>query len=376
MTTALRRLGSVRSRVVLGAYVPARTASWPAFSRLFVAGDDRGWSIDDDRARLTATAERLGYQIAPASWTRFVRRQSVFHHDHFSALQPHWLESSHRLGLSYFHGRPGTPDAPEFDRAYDALRRNARRIDRIQVTHAEMQELVVGAGVDGDRVFRIPIGVDIERFPLRDATARAEARTALGLPSSGFVIGSFLKDGVGLGEGREPKLVKGPDTLVATIERLRAAIPELVVLLTGPARGFVRRGLERLDVRVRHIQLRTRDELARAYYASDVSLVTSRQEGGPKAVLESMATGVPLVTTRVGQAQELVVDGRNGLLADVDDVEALADAVVRVREDAALAEALRKAGRAIAEANAEARLDDRWAALLDGFVLTKAARAG
>ena len=93
-------------------------------------------------------------------------------------------------------------------------------------------------------------------------------------------------------------------------------------------------------------------------------------------MLESMATGVPLVTTRVGQAQELVVDGRNGLLADVDDVEALADAVVRVREDAALAEALRKAGRATAEANAEARLDDRWAALLDGFVLTKAARAG
>ena len=52
MTTALRRLA-------LGTYVPARTASWPEASRLFVVGDDFGWSIDDDRERLTATARRL-----------------------------------------------------------------------------------------------------------------------------------------------------------------------------------------------------------------------------------------------------------------------------------------------------------------------------
>ena len=82
---------------------------------------------------------------------------------------------------------------------------------------------------------------------------------------------------------------------------------------------------------------RTRAELGRAYHALDVYLVPSRQEGGPKAVLESMATGVPLVTTRVGQAQELVEDGRNGLLVGVDDSEALAASAVRVHADAALA---------------------------------------
>jgi len=327
------------------------------YSKLFVVGDRLGWSIDDDRARLVATARRLGYDVGSNAFLRFARRRSVFQHNHFNALQPRWLDSSHRLGLSYFHGRPGTPGYPEFDRAYDTLRRHAGRIDRVQVTHAEMHELVVGAGVDADRVFTIPIGVDLEHFPL-------------GPERSGpaFVIGSFVKDGVGMEDGVQPKLLKGPDTFVAVVERLREVIPELSVLLTGPARGYVRRELDRLGIPHSHALLSSRAELGRTYHGVDVCLVTSRQEGGPKAVLEAMASGVPLVSTRVGQATELVRHGENGLLADVDDVDALVAAVERVHGDAELRRRLRTAGRATAEAHAEERLDPLWARLLEGFV--------
>lgn len=361
MTASLRRL-------TLGAFVAARTASWPEASRLFVVGDDFGWSIDDDRARLTATAARLGYEVAPPQWARFARRQAVFNHDHFGALQPRWLDSSHRLGLSYFHGRPGTPGYPEFDLAFETLRRHASRIDRVQVTHAEMHELVVGAGVDPDRVFRIPIGVDIDRFPLGDDAARSSARAVLGVPASAFVVGSFVKDGVGLGDGDEPKPIKGPDALVTTLARVRYGAPELFVLLTGPARGFVRGELERLGIPYRYVRLDSRDGLAGAYHALDVHLVASRQEGGPKSVLEAMASGIPLVTTRVGQVDEVATDGKDALVADVDDVDALAAAVLRTRDDAALRDGLRTAGRRTAERYADERLDDRWAELLEGFV--------
>jgi glycosyltransferase involved in cell wall biosynthesis len=353
---------SAATRIALAAYVPARTRAWEDHSRLFVVGDDIGWSIDDDRSRLTATAERIGYAVAPASWARFARRQSVFAHEHFGALQPRWLESSHRLGLSYFHGRPGTPGYPEFDRAFDALRKHAARIDRVQVTHGEMQDLVRSAGVDSAKVFRIPIGIDLEHFPLGDVEARRAARADLGIPESAFVVGSFQKDGVGFGAGDEPKTIKGPDVLVAVLEQLR--IPELFVLLTGPARGYVRRAVERANVPYRHVQLPSREELGRAYHALDAYLVTSRQEGGPKSVLEAMATGVPLVSTRVGQASAIVLDGENGLLAAVDDVEALVAAVTSVHDGASF----REAGRTTAEAYAEERLDPLWAELLDGFV--------
>jgi glycosyltransferase involved in cell wall biosynthesis len=368
MTTALRRLAAAPSRVVLGAYVPARTASWPDHSRLFVVGDGVGWSIDDDRDRLTVTAQRLGYELAPPAWARFANRQSVFHHDHFGALRPRWLDSSHRLGLSYFHGRPGTRGHPEFHEAYEALSRNAARVERVQVTHEEMHALVVAAGVPEENVFRIPIGIDLERFPLGDDAARRAARETLNVPASAFVVGSFVKDGVGLGTGDEPKLVKGPDVLVATLERLRESIPELFVLLTGPARGYVRQGLERAGIPYGHGLVASRDELARAYHALDVYLVASRQEGGPKSALEAMATGVPLVSTRVGQVPELARDGVNALLADVEDPDALADALVRVHADGALRNRLVAAGRPTAEEYAEERLDGRWAELLDGFV--------
>ena len=369
----IRTIAASPVRLALRGLVGARSRAWPPWSRLFVVGDRGGWSVDEDADHLTAAARRLGYEVGPPAWARFGGGQSVFHTSHFVALQPRWLESSHRLATAYLHGRPGTPGAPEFDEAYAALRRHAGRVERVQVTHAEMHELVLAAGVDASRVFRIAIGIDLEHFPLGDEGARARAREELGLPESAFVAGSFQKDGVGWGEGLEPKLIKGPDVLVDALERLHTAAPELVVLLTGPARGYVRRELERLGIPYQHVVAGSRAELARAYHALDVYLVTSRQEGGPKAVLESMATGVPLVTTRVGQASELVEHGRNGLLVDVEDVEAITDWAGRVREVGSFVDGLRRAGRETAEAYAYERLDGLWAALLDGFVEKDAA---
>ena len=368
MTIALRRLARAPSRVVLGAYVPARTVAWPEASRLHVIGDEFGWSIDDDAQRLRATARRLDYDVAPSAWARFTHGQAVFLHDHFGALRPRWVNSSHRIGLSYFHGRPGTEGSPEFDATFERLRRYAARIDRVQVTHSEMHELVAGAGVDEAKIFRIPIGVDIDRFPLGDAHARAAARIELGLPATAFVVGSFQKDGVGRGAGTEPKRIKGPDVLIAVIERLRTTVPELTVLLTGPARGYVRAELERLGVPYEHALVRSRDELAVVYHALDVYVVTSRQEGGPKAAFEATATGAPLVTTRVGQAQELLTDDHDALLADIDDVDALTASVQRVYDDVTLGPRLRMAGRETAELYTDERLDPLWAELLDGFV--------
>ena len=358
------------ARFVARGLVRARTVGWPPHSRLFALGDRGGWSVDEDARHLTATARRLGVRVAPAAWARFMQAQSVFLASHFEALSSRWLGSSHRLATAYLHGRPGTPGAPEFDAAYAALRDNPTRLARIQVTHGEMRELVLSAGVPAESVFQIPIGVDLEHFPFRTPELRAGARSRLELPGNAFVVGSFQKDGVGWGEGLEPKLVKGPDVLVASLERLRAEVPELFVLLTGPARGYVRRELERCGIPFRHILASSRAELANAYQALDVYLVSSRQEGGPKAVLEAMASGVPLVSTRVGQAQDLVENGENGWLVDVDDSEGLAHRAAAVREG--VDEAVLRAGRRTAEAYAYERLDEQWSRFLDGFVIREA----
>jgi glycosyltransferase involved in cell wall biosynthesis len=356
-------------RAGLRALVGVRTRSWAPASRLFAVGEGTGWSVDEDAKHVEAVARRLSYAVGPAAWARFAGDQSVFLTSHFEALTPRWIDSSHRLGVAYLHGRPGTPGMPEFDRAFAALRRHAGRFACVQVTHAELHELVLEAGVEPERVFRIPLGVDLEHFPLSAPGARLRSRQMLGLPASAFVVGSFQKDGVGWEDGLEPKLIKGPDVLVAALERLHELVPNLAVLLTGPARGYVRRALEARGITYRHILPRSRPELARAFHALDVYVVSARQEGGPKGVLEAMAAGVPVVTTRVGQAQEIVDHGRNGLLVEVDDAEALAGWAARIGEDARLAAELRGEGRTTAEAYALERLDRLWAGLLEGFVV-------
>ena len=354
-------------RAVARRYVGARTRRWPPSSRLFAVGERTTWSVDEDARHLEATAGRLGYDVAPSDWARFARDQSVFLTSHFEALQPRWLETSHRLATAYLHGRPGTAGYPEFDRAFETLRASPGRLAVVQVTHPEMRDLVLEAGVESSAVHVIPIGIDLEHFPLVDADRRRVARAALDLPADAFVVGSFQKDGVGWGEGLEPKLVKGPDVLVAALARAAREVDDLHVLLTGPARGYVRRELARLGVPYRHVYAKDRAELARAYRALDVYVVASRQEGGPKGILESMASGVPLVTTRVGQAQEIAADGENALVVDVDDGDAIAGAIVRLRDEA-LATSLVAPGRTTAERYAYERLDPLWGALLAQLV--------
>ena len=84
-------------RVVEGGVARARMRGWPDHSRLFAVGERSGWSVDEDAAQLEATARRLGREVAPTSWARAGRRQSVFLTSHFEALRPAWVESTHRL---------------------------------------------------------------------------------------------------------------------------------------------------------------------------------------------------------------------------------------------------------------------------------------
>jgi len=65
-------------------------------------------------------------------------------------------------------------------------------------------------------------------------------------------------------------------------------------------------------------------------------LMTSREEGGPKGVLESMATGIPVVATRVGMVPELISSGENGVVAESEDVETLSAGVLKLSDQPGL----------------------------------------
>jgi glycosyltransferase involved in cell wall biosynthesis len=79
--------------------------------------------------------------------------------------------------------------------------------------------------------------------------------------------------------------------------------------------------------------------------ALDVAVLSSDYEGSPLSVMEYMAAGLPVVSTRVGGVPELVEDGREGLLVPPRDPAALADAIGRLLRDPAEAERLGANGR-------------------------------
>jgi glycosyltransferase involved in cell wall biosynthesis len=360
----VRRAARPAARVV-GRTVARR---WPPYTRLFLAGEGAGWSIDEDVRTVGSIASRLGIRLAHPVPLGSAERQAVFFGSHFTLFQRLPVGHGHRVATTYFHGRPGTPGMPEFDEAYRELRAQHRSLHRVQVTHRELEEIVLESGIDPVKVYRIPIGVDLAHFTPQTPELREAARARLGLPQAAFVVGSFQKDGVGWDEGAEPKLIKGPDVLVDALAALKPRVADLHVLLSGPARGYVRRGLEAHGIPYVHRVLGRYGDIGGLFEALDAYVVPARQEGGPKGVLEAMAAGVPLVSTRVGQAPDLVRDGVNGLLVDVEDVDGIAHALERVASGAVDREALVTAGLATAGANTyEAQLP-LWRAFFAGFV--------
>lgn len=345
------------------------TLHWQPYSRLLLVDDEQQWVLHWELRELQRIAQRLGVQLAPRRWLRYAPRQTVFYGSRSFLLRDWWREHSHRVGFPYFHGLPGS-GYDLFDRYIARIEQHHEHIQRIQVSHRQMHTVMLNTGIDPAKVFVIPIGINPDFFRPPTPAERQQARARLGIPASAVVVGSFQKDGDGWGAGMSPKLVKGPDVFLETIAHMQPQCPDLFVLLSGPARGYVKSGLERLGVPSNHLLLEHYPDIGRLYHALDLYIVASRQEGGPKAVLESMASGVPLVSTRVGQASDLVRHGENGWLAEVEASEALAHWALHALHDTqARAAAVAQGVQTAAEHTYAAQLP-LWREFLRGFVIT------
>ncbi|HLO18483.1 MAG TPA: glycosyltransferase family 4 protein [Anaerolineales bacterium] len=343
--------------------------SWRPYSRLFLKSDSAAWVLSEEMRALNDICEQLRIQTEDASLVSHIKRQSIFFASRYELLRSEvWKHSTNRLATAYFHGKPGTGESA-FDEMHHLLKEAHPHIHRIQVSHTEMQDVVLSAGIDPQKVFLIPIGIDINAFQLSTEDAKKAARLRLGIPESAVVVGSFQKDGTGWGEGNEPKLIKGPDIFLKAIKQLREGVPEIFVLLTGPSRGYVINGLREMKVPYKHVLFDKYTDINTAYQCLDLYIIASRQEGGPKAILESMATGVPLVTTRVGQAMDLVKHGENAWVVKVEDVEGLAywSSVALSQSDSAKIE-MKQSARQTAEANSYTAQIPLWEKFMEGFV--------
>ena len=227
-----------------------------------------------------------------------------------------YVNKENDIILTWYHG---TDKDVEYIKLLPEVSKN---LDILHTSCTITREQLIKWGAGEEKIIIIPIGVDINLFKKADIYSKEKIRKKLGIPDSAICIGSFQKDGEGWGEGNSPKFVKGPDIFCEVVKRLKEKYP-IFVLLSGPARGYVKKRLAYLRIPFRHVYFRNYLDIARIYRALDLYIVSSRAEGGPKALLESFASGVPLVSTDVGMVHDIAKDGYNAMVSKINDIENL-----------------------------------------------------
>jgi len=182
--------------------------------------------------------------------------------------------------------------------------------DHVIAVSEDLAETCIESGVDRRQVTYVPNSIEPTEF--RRTQAPSQARAAMGCPSNAVVIGVVgrLSD------------EKGVDRAIELVNRLAPTIPhlELHVIGDGPARARLQMLAHASGATVRMLGWQTD---ARPFYeAMDLLLLPSYREGLPNVVLEAMAMRVPVAATRVGGVNDLLDDGRCGLLLDrADDLD-------------------------------------------------------
>jgi len=182
--------------------------------------------------------------------------------------------------------------------------------------------LVEDVRLPAAKVTTIHNGVDSERF---GSAGRAEARESLGFPADAPVVGTVgrldpVKDHLGLVRAFAALAPSHPDA-------------RLVIAGDGPCRDELATLVQSLGLRARVHLLGERRDIPQVLAALDLFVLPSIAEGMSNTILEAMATGLPVVATRVGGNPELVEDGVTGRLVPVRDHQALVTAIAAYLDD-------------------------------------------
>jgi L-malate glycosyltransferase len=205
----------------------------------------------------------------------------------------------------------------------------------VAVSDAVRADVIRHEHLAPDRVRVIRNGVVIPA-PMPPAQRRA-IRAGWGFGSDELVIGCVANYKPG----------KGLEMLLRAVAGIRAEAPAMRLVLVGD--GELRPGLERLVIESGLgdiVRLHGREPDARRLYgAFDIYSHASESEGGPNAVIEAAAAGLPVVATSAGGTGEAVIDGEGGLLVPVGDERALGATLLRMLADETMRRAFGAAAR-------------------------------
>jgi glycosyltransferase involved in cell wall biosynthesis len=194
-----------------------------------------------------------------------------------------------------------------------------RDADAVTAKSAGLRRRLVQEGIPAERVSVTGNGVDVDRFTVRDREASA---SALGLPSAErrlLFVGKLAS-------------VKGVKYLLQAVVGLASSNPRFTLYMVGegPERASCERITRELGLlpRVRFVGAQHPSAIPCWLGAADVLCLPSLHEGCPNVVLEALASGRPVVASRVGGVPELLTDA-TGIMVPPGDSAALEAALRR-----------------------------------------------
>ena len=203
-----------------------------------------------------------------------------------------------------------------------------------------------------DKLMIVHCGVEPDLFEMRQHTGRGKKLLFVGRLAAAKGLPVLLDAIAKLDDVTLEIAGDGPDRLMLVEQARRLGIAERVRFL-----GY-------------QSQAQVRDLLKQA----DIFVLTSFAEGVPVVLMEAMAAGVPVITTRIAGIPELVKDGESGLLIAPGDAGATAAAIHQLVEDPSLRTRLAAAGRRKVEQEFDIGVEARRFAAILARALATAAR--
>jgi glycosyltransferase involved in cell wall biosynthesis len=225
----------------------------------------------------------------------------------------------------------------------DVFRRLERSLARsatalVAVSPEVRDDLVALKVAPREKFAVIRLGIELEERVGGGADGRLETRRLLGISPDRFTVGWI---------GRMTGVKRAGDVLLALRSlRERGVDACLCMIGDGPERDDVEERAHELGIVRDCFFLGYQDEVAPFYAALDTLILPSGNEGTPVSAIEALASGCPVVATRVGGVPDVVRDGEDGFLVEPGDVDAMADRLALLAADAALRRRMGEAGRA------------------------------